>query len=80
MQAIPYHVMIGREPRTTYIAQIEGGDESFQFSRIKKHVATAGGFSGGNLRGVPGRGAAMRSTPNVVTTEFAAVEARRCRI
>ena len=34
LQATPYHVMMGREPRTTFTALIEGDYESFQFSPI----------------------------------------------
>ena len=30
----PYHVMMGREPRTTFTALIEGDDDDFQFSPI----------------------------------------------
>ena len=34
LQATPYHVMMGREPRTAFDAPIDGDDEGFQFSPI----------------------------------------------
>ena len=34
LQATPYHVMRGREPRTAFTALIERDDEGFQFSPI----------------------------------------------
>ena len=34
LQATPYHVMMGREPRTAFTALTEGDDEGFQFSPI----------------------------------------------
>ena len=36
LQATPYHVMMGRDPRTAFTAVIEGDDEGFQFSPINE--------------------------------------------
>ena len=37
LQTTPYHVMMGREPRTAFTAVIEGDDEGFQFSPIDEN-------------------------------------------
>ena len=34
LQATPYHVMMGQEPRTAFTALTEGDDEGFEFSPI----------------------------------------------
>ena len=60
LQATPYHVMMGRDPRTVLTALMEGDDEGFQFSaidedRLQQLVVSLGDTQEELLAGVPQR-------------------------
>ena len=82
LQTSPYHVMMGRKPRTAYAALIEeDDDEGFQCSpQSTKTGCNSWWFLWWTPRRSSWQGCCNASMPIVVTTEHAAVAARCCRV
>ena len=60
LQTTPYHVMMGREPRTAFTTLIEGHEEGFQVSPTDENRLQQLVFFLVDIQEAPGNGAATR--------------------
>ena len=80
LQTTPYHIMMGREPRTVFTALIKGTTRVFSLAQSTKPGINSWWFLWWTPRRSSWQGCCNASTPIVVTTKRAAVAPGRCRI